>query len=96
MTIFPDVRIVKLSWGELKRVVQKEGWKAALQNQKGVYLISDTRNGNMYVGSAYGENLLLGRWQSYAHNGHGANAGLKELPIDDIREYSQFSESRHF
>jgi hypothetical protein len=50
--IFPGYDKVNVSWNELSRVVSKEGWKTALQNQKGVYLIVDTSNGKMYVGSA--------------------------------------------
>ena len=33
----------------------------ALRNQKGVYLITDTSNGKMYVGSAYGDEMILNR-----------------------------------
>lgn len=66
--IFPGYDKVNVSWEELSRVISKESWKTALQNQKGVYLITDISNGKMYVGSAYGENMILGRWQSYWKN----------------------------
>lgn len=89
--IFPGYDNVRLSWDELSRVIDKEGWKTALQNQKGVYLITDTSNGKMYVGSAYGENMILGRWQSYIKTGHGGNVGLKPLPIEHIRENFEYS-----
>lgn len=76
---FPGYDNVNISWDEMSRVTKKEGWRTALQNQKGVYLISDISNGKMYVGSAYGENMLLGRWESYISTGHGGNKALKEL-----------------
>ena len=89
--IFPGYENVKLSWHELSRVITKEGWKTALQNQKGVYLITDTSNGKMYVGSAYGESMILGRWQSYIQTGHGGNLGLKEMTTEHIRENFEYS-----
>jgi len=89
--IFPGYENVKLSWDELSRVITKEGWTAALRNQKGVYLITDTSNGKMYVGSAYGENMILGRWQSYIQTGHGGNAGLKKISKEHICKNFEFS-----
>jgi hypothetical protein len=89
--IFPGYDKINVSWNELSRVVSKEGWKTALQNQKGVYLIVDTSNGKMYVGSAYGEHMLLGRWLSYVLNGHGGNVELKKLPFEHIQKYFQYS-----
>lgn len=89
--IFPGYDAIKLSWHELSRVITKDVWKTALQNQKGVYLITDTSNGKMYVGSAYGTNMILGRWQQYVQTGHGGNEGLKELPQEHIRKYFEYS-----
>jgi hypothetical protein len=89
--IFPGYEKVKLSWGELKRVIEKEGWKTALQNQKGVYLITDISTGKMYVGSAYGENMILGRWNSYIRSGHGENVALKNIPFEYIQKNFEYS-----
>ena len=89
--IFPGYDNVNISWQELSRVVAKESWKTALQNQKGVYLITDRATGKLYVGSAYGEQMLLGRWQAYLRTGHGGNKGLKELDFDYIKENFSYS-----
>lgn len=89
--IFPGYDKVNVSWDELSRVIEKSTWKTALQNQKGVYLITDTSNGKKYVGSAYGENMILGRWQSYVKNGHGSNVGLKSLNLDHIKKNFRYS-----
>ena len=35
--------------------------------------------GLQYVGSAYGTEGILGRWQAYAHSGHDGNLQLREL-----------------
>ena len=89
--IFPGYDSVNLSWSDLSRVLEKDSWKTALQNQKGVYLITDTSNGKMYVGSAYGERMLLGRWEDYVKTGNGGNKELKELSFDHIKQYFRYS-----
>lgn len=89
--LFPGYDKVNLSWSELKRVVKKDTWKTALQNQKGVYLITDKSNGKKYVGSAYGEQMLLGRWKSYIKNGHGGNVGLKKLEFKHVKNNFHYS-----
>lgn len=89
--IFPGYEKVNVSWVELSRVIEKDSWRTALQNQKGVYLITDISNGKKYVGSAYGENMILGRWQSYARTGHGGNVGLKVLNFNHIKENFRYS-----
>jgi len=89
--IFPGYDKVNISWQQLSRLVSKESWKTALQNQKGVYLITDTKSGKMYVGSAYGEDMILGRWQSYVKTGHGGNIELKKLEFRYIKEHFRYS-----
>ena len=79
---FPGYDRVRLTYDQLKRIVRnrKRDWIAALENQKAVYLITDTQTGKMYVGSATSENgMLLTRWQNYVDSGHGGNVGLIEL-----------------
>ncbi|WP_172919691.1 GIY-YIG nuclease family protein [Capnocytophaga canis] len=89
--IFPGYDKVNLSWKELSKVVEKEVWKTALENQKGVYLITDVSNNKRYVGSAYGDKMLLGRWKNYVENGHGGNKGLLNLDFDHIKENFRYS-----
>jgi hypothetical protein len=88
---FPGYENVNLSWQDLKRVMNKGIWKTALENQKGVYLITDTNNGKMYVGSAYGANMLHGRLLQYIKNGDGGNVDLKKLNFDYIKKYFRYS-----
>ncbi len=89
--LFPGYEKVNITWEELKRVINKDTWKTALQNQKGVYLITDTHNGKKYVGAAYGQDMILGRWKSYVKTGHGGNAELKTLNFDYIKENFKYS-----
>lgn len=89
--VFPGYDKVNISWKELKRAIQKDTWKTVLQNQKGVYLITDISNGKKYVGSAYGENMILGRWKTYVKTGHGGNKGLKALSFEHIKKNFKYS-----
>jgi hypothetical protein len=71
-----------LSFAELKEIIEQQysDWKKMLSNTKGVYLINDTETGKLYVGSAYGEEGIWGRWKEYVSTGgHGNNKKLKAL-----------------
>ena len=48
-----------------------------LESWRGIYLIKDLQDGLCYVGSAYGQDNLLGRWLSYGRSGHGGNTLLR-------------------
>lgn len=80
---FPGFMDVVLRHRELVRVIENRDahreWHRMLGSVAGVYLILDTKTGNQYVGSAYGEGGLLSRWRTYANNVHGGNKLLKEL-----------------
>lgn len=68
MTQFPDTNLT---------------WVKTLSSVNGVYLIKDKVSGKLYVGSAYGEQGIYGRWLAYAQNGHGGNLELQDLdPIN--------------
>ena len=88
---FPGYDKVNVSWVELSNMIETESWKTALENQKGVYLITDTLTGKMYVGSAYGENMILGRCRNYVSNGHGGNVELKKIDFDYIKANFKYS-----
>ena len=88
---FPGYENISLSWQELNRVIEKKDWRTALENQKGVYLITDIESGKRYVGSAYGEYMLLGRWKNYIENGHGGNKDLKNLDFEYIKANFRYS-----
>ena len=60
-------------------------------NQKGVYLITDVESGKRYVGSAYGEEMLLGRWKNYIASGHGGNKDLKQHDFEYIKKNFRYS-----
>jgi hypothetical protein len=78
---FPGYDQINISFDELRQIVESEDarWKAALSKIKGVYLIIDDATSKMYVGSAYGEDGIWGRWSVYVGTGDGENQKLKEL-----------------
>lgn len=95
---FPGYDNTRLTYEQLKVIVDrhKKDWIAALENQKAVYLIRDSKTGKLYVGSATGDNgMLLSRWKSYVANGHGGNIELRQLVeeqgFDYVRENFVYS-----
>lgn len=63
----------------LMREHRYTGWRTALASVKGIYLITDTRDGRQYVGKADGAETILQRWSDYATTGHGGNVELRGL-----------------
>ncbi len=88
---FPGYTNVNVSWKSLQNLINKESWRTALGNQKGVYLLVDSKTGKLYVGSAYGQDMLLGRWETYMRTCHGGNKKLKRLKNDYIQENFYFT-----
>lgn len=94
---FTDYFDLILTFNELKEIVvnQYSDWRSVLSAIKGVYLITDTHTGKLYVGSAYGDSGIWGRWSEYvATNGHGGNISLLKLIETDAEyanKYFQFS-----
>ena len=79
----PEWDKIILTWEELDILPLR--WKMALSQWRGIYYIFDTSNGKGYVGSAYGEDNLYGRWQDYAAHGHGGNKLLKKRDPKNFR-----------
>lgn len=90
---FPGYDRVRLRKGELDLVVKQgiQSWREALAAVAGVYLITDTETGRLYVGSATGLGGLWARWSQYSADGHGGNADLKALLTERGKDYA-----RHF
>jgi len=74
---------VQLNYYDLKKLSggakSNTTWMNALSSVNGIYLIRDKSSGKLYVGSAYGEDGIYGRWLHYAHSGDGGNKELKGL-----------------
>lgn len=87
---FPGYNAVRISHRMLTLIVchHEPSWKAALSNVKGVYLISDTSTGKLYVGIASGEGGVWQRWECYAATGHGGNTELKNLLAENGTDYA--------
>ena len=74
---------VGFTWQELD--ILPTVWKSALLQWRGIYFIFDVSDGKGYVGSAYGESNLLGRWLNYAASGHGGNLLLRKRNPKNFR-----------
>ncbi|MBK5265405.1 MAG: GIY-YIG nuclease family protein [Alphaproteobacteria bacterium] len=86
---FPGYDDIDLSFEELETLVRnsRPDWKAALESVKGIYLITDTKTGRRYVGSAYGDQGIWSRWCAYVASGHGGNVELRNLVSDPSLAY---------
>jgi len=76
VTAMPEWDEIEFTWEQLGTL--PKSWKSTLSQWRGVYYIFDTSDGKGYVGSAYGESNLLGRWLNYAAHGHGGNSLLRQ------------------
>ncbi|MDH3355096.1 MAG: GIY-YIG nuclease family protein [Chromatiales bacterium] len=90
---FPGYLDFIIEFNELVKMVKNSDanreWHTMLSSVAGIYLIVDSKTGKQYVGSAYGEKGILGRWGNYARNGHGGNEQLKNL-INKSKSYSKY------
>ena len=66
---------IVLTWSQLSILPKR--WQAKLAEWRGIYFIFDEVDGKGYIGSAYGSENILGRWQRYAATGHGGNKLLR-------------------
>ena len=91
---FPGFEEIDHDFSALLPIFKNElpGWKDALKNVKGVYVITDKSNGKRYIGSAYGDYGIWSRWSHYMETGHGGNAELKKLIAKNNPDYAQ----KHF
>lgn len=95
--LFRSFEEINLGFSALEVIVKNElmDWKAALTSVFGIYLITDKNTGKQYVGSAYGEGGIWGRWTTYISSFHGNNIDLvelfKERDIDYFKENFQFA-----
>jgi len=93
---FKSISAICHSYEKMKTIFDNDlnDWKTALSSVKGIYLLTDTKTGKLYVGSAYGDNGIWGRWSNYIYGFTGGNKGLVELLKKEGQEY--FEENFQF
>jgi GIY-YIG catalytic domain len=79
----PDWREFVVSADELRSLPRD--WAARLAGWRGVYLITDARDGARYVGAAYGVENLLGRWRAHVAREKGVTAELGQRSTTAFR-----------
>lgn len=89
---FRGYQNVSLKHKDLQLIIRNEepSWKQALLSAKGIYVITDTSNGKLYIGSASGStDGLWQRWAAYANlkDLTGGNKDFDKLVKDFGRDY---------
>lgn len=87
--VFPGYENINFNFSTVKTIINRNviDWKTALENVKGVYMLTNIKNGKRYIGSAYGDSGIWSRWRVYCENGHGGNIKLKKLVEEEGLEY---------
>lgn len=60
-------------------------WAATLAAWRGIYLIVDEKDGQRYVGAAYGDQNLFGRWRAHVAGDIGVSKELSKRQTDGFR-----------
>ncbi|WP_027128614.1 GIY-YIG nuclease family protein [Fusobacterium perfoetens] len=86
---FPGIENINHTYKQLRIVYDNklEDWKNILSNIKGIYLLTDTKTGKHYVGSAKGVDSIYGRWSNYIYGFDGGNKELIKLRKEEGEEY---------
>lgn len=79
----PDWREFVIDTANLRAIPRD--WAARLREWRGVYLIVDESDGARYVGSAYGDEELLQRWQAHVRKDRGITAELGKRDPKNFR-----------
>lgn len=91
---FDDYLEFSLTYAQLRDLFNNEeahrDWRIPLSAVAGIYLILAQASGDLYVGSAYGESGIWGRWRNYASSGNGGNVRLRELITSNSAYPEQF------
>lgn len=89
-----DFENIRLSFDELESIVLAPDfyseWVGALSTTYAIYLITDTKTGKQYVGSASGKDGLYGRWSNYVDTKHGGNKKIQLLLKRYPERYHKF------
>lgn len=92
--VFNGFEDLILRYDELKEIIENpiiyDSWHTALSSVNAIYLIVDTETGKQYIGSAYGEGGLLGRWSCYIDTRHGNDKELRDLICNYPERYHSF------
>lgn len=91
---FPGLLNFVLDFKELEKVVKNpdsnKDWEVQLSSINGIYMILDSKSGDLYIGSANGQKGVFGRWEGYIKTKHGGNKKLIELIEKEHLYYQNF------
>ena len=90
---FPGFHSFHWSFAELAAQLSSPllAWRSALASVAGVYAVTDIEHGLTYIGAAYGETGIWGRWMGYAATQHNDNVLLKDHILAHGTQHLRFS-----
>lgn len=88
---FPGYENINHDFHSLENIfkMEKPDWKSALENVKGIYLITDSSNGKFYIGSTTGTSEIWSRWANYIGILNGWNDKLVTLINKKGKKYAK-------
>lgn len=95
---------IHLNYEELKDTLEgrkNESLRRVLENIKGVYCLTDTKTGKLYIGSATSDGKgIARRWGDYFATNTGGNEALRDLRDEEgdeyFKQYFTFTVIEHF
>ena len=91
-TPFPGYDNVCLTFSKMKTIFSTpfRNWQEALSIVNGIYVITNTKEGKLYVGSTYNSEGVWQRWSEYVNtNGSGGDIKLEELLQKEGDDYAE-------
>ena len=87
--VFPGYENIDHDFYVLENIFKsgKSDWKTALENVKGIYLLTDKETGKSYIGSAYGDAGIWARWSQYINTYHGWSVQMVSLVDKKGKKY---------
>jgi hypothetical protein len=80
---FPGFYHLSKSYYDLKQSL--ESWEQILSEVYGVYLITDKKTGQLYVGSATGQSGIYGRWATYLSSDGYDKSELEDSQYPNVK-----------
>lgn len=81
---FPGYENILHMYRDLKSSIYSPEWQAALESVYGVYVLTDVKTGEQYIGSATGNGGIFGRWRTYLESGFKDDSDYPNVRLQEL------------